>query len=248
MNLKIIGYKNTSLKIKHVHQMKTSIVVPLYNEEKRAGKFLGELLEFSKKNLDDYEIILVNDGSNDNTLGLIKKYESPEKVKIISYEINRGKGGALKEGFKAANGEKILFIDADGSIPPQEITQMLEKLDEYDVVIGDRTSKESDVDTTIIRKFTQISFNFIVNLLYNLRISDTLCGFKGFKKNIGKKLFGELISDRWIFDVEILYRAKKNNYKIFMLPIKWEHRSGSKITALGIIKMAFQLLELRLKI
>lgn len=228
--------------------MKLSIIVPAYNEEKRIVPFIASLLEFSK-GLRDYEIIFVNDGSRDNTLGVIRSFTKGNKnVKIISYVHNKGKAGALKEGVKLASGDKILFIDADGSIPPHEIKNMVAKLDDYDVVVGDRHSKKSKIDQSVLRLFTGNCFNAYVNLLFRLNVPDNLCGFKGFRKKIAKKLFGELISKRWIFDVELFYRIKRHGYSIYFLPVRWINKKGSKIGIFDPLKMALQLLDLRKKL
>ena len=179
--------------------MKVSIVVPCYNEENRIKPFLTSLIQFSKDNLKSYEIIVVNDGSKDKTLDVLKEFS--KDIKLISYEKNKGKGGAVREGVLSSIGEKVLFIDADGSIQPDEIPKMLEKLDSYDVVVGDRASKDSDVNAIALRNITGKLFNFYVNVLFGYKTWDNLCGFKGFKKEIAKDLFTDLIAYGWIFYV-----------------------------------------------
>lgn len=229
--------------------MKVSIIVPAYNEEKRIIGFLNDLIIFSKNNLNDYEIILVNDGSTDGTLRILENQtKGEENISIISYKKNKGKGGAVREGILRAVGEKILFIDADGSIHPNQIHKLLEKLDDYDVVVGSRSLKESEVKMGLLRKNLGKIFNFYVNVLFFINIKDNLCGFKGFKKKVAKDLFENLQSMGWIFDVEIFLKIKKTGYSLDELPIKWEYKKGSKITILGPFKMYFQLLKLRLKL
>ncbi len=226
-----------------------SVIVPMYNEEERIGPFLTELLEFSEKNLKNYEIILVNDGSTDKTLhiveGLIRNHKN---VRIVSYQKNMGKGFAVKTGVDAAKYDPLLFIDADGSIAPNEIPNMLEKLKEYDIVVGSRAIKGSDVKYTFIRNTTGIIFNRIVNLLFPVGVYDTLCGFKGFKREVAKKLFNGLKSDRWVFDVELFYKARKNRFSLYQMPLVWRYKPGSKIGFLTPFKMFFDLVVLRLKL
>ena len=226
--------------------MKVSIVVPCYNEENRIKPFLTSLIQFSKANLKNYEIIFVNDGSKDKTLDVLKEFS--KDIKLISYEKNKGKGGAVREGILSSMGEKVLFIDADGSIQPDEIPKMLEKLDSYDVVVGDRASKDSDVNAIALRNITGKLFNFYVNVLFGYKTWDNLCGFKGFKKEIAKDLFTNLIAYGWIFDVELFYKIHKKNYTLYKLPIKWVHKGDSKIKLLDPFKMFFQLIKLRMKL
>lgn len=221
----------------------------MYNEEKRAPKFLNELINFSKKNLKNYELIFVDDGSKDKTLDMCKAFKTKNiKIKIISYKKNQGKGFAVKTGVFNAKGEKIIFIDADGSIPPEEISKMLRKLSKYDVVVGNRSSKKSVIKQSNIRKVTGTSFNILVNILFKININDNLCGFKGFKKEVACNLFKELIDKRWLFDVELFYKIKKKKYSLYRLPIVWEHKTGSKIKFFDPIIMMLKLINLRIKL
>lgn len=230
-----------------VNKMQVSIIVPIYNEENRFNVFLQELIDFSIKN--SYEVILVDDGSTDNTPEIIKNYESTKNnIKVISHPKNIGKGFAIKTGVFYAEGEKIIFIDADGSISPSEIPKMVEKLDEYDVVVGNRTLKESNIEQPYLRKLTGVTFNHYVNLLFHLNIKDNLCGFKGFRKEVAKDLFSLLISHKFIFDVELFYKIRKKNYSLYPLPITWVHKGESKIKLFDPIKMAFRLLRLKRKL
>lgn len=209
------------------------MIIPAYNEEKRSANFIPILIDFVKKHLKDTEIIIVDDGSRDNTKWKIKKIIKSKKassfVRIIGYSTNKGKGSAVAYGVKAAKGSKILFIDADGAINPDQIPAMLKKLDEYDFVAGDRRSARSRIKTTLLRKITSFGFNMWVSLLFQYSYRDNLCGFKGFRRNIAKTLFSDLVDKRWIFDVELFFKAKKKKYSIYFLPIKWHYVGGSRI-------------------
>ena len=224
--------------------MKASIIVPFYNEEKRMKPFLDELVKYDNK---EWEFILVNDGSRDKTLEILKKYRFRHK-KIISYKKNRGKGYAVKTGVMAAKGNCIIFINADGSIHPSQIHGMIDHLKNYSVVVGTRKSKESRVKVPFIRQFTGVTFNLYANLIFNIDINDNLCGFKGFKKKVAKDLFKSLIDERWIFDVEIFYKTRKKNYSLYAMPIKWVHKDQSKMTPFDILKIAVTMLMLRIKL
>lgn len=230
--------------------MNTSIIVPMYNEEKRITPFLTNLIKFSEKKLKDYEIILVNDGSKDNTDKVVKGIiKNNKNIRLISYKPNGGKGNAVKVGFKNARGKKVLFIDADGSIQPDEIPRMIEKLDKYDVVVGNRYAKESKVKRHWLRAVYSFFFNTIVKILFQSRVRDNLCGFKGFKKNIADNLFNDLIDKRWVFDVELFFKIKKKSYSLYELPIKWVHVGGSQVKMFSDpVKWFLRLIILRIKL
>lgn len=229
-----------------------SIIIPAYNEGKRIPLFLRELIEFSLKNLSNFEILIVNDGSTDNTKkvtrNIIKNYEN---IKIISYKENKGKGHAVLQGVINATGDFILFIDADGSTPPNEILNMFNLFKKYkfDVIIGSRRLDKSNIiySQPFVRRFISHVFNFYSNFLFRLNIKDLLCGFKGFERNVAIQIFKDLKSYRWEFDVEILYRIKREGFKIFQLPIKWKHKEGSKIKPFDPILIFLNILKLRLK-
>ena len=224
--------------------MDVSIVVPLFNEESRMDKFLASLKEHGKNR---WEVILVNDGSTDKTLEKLQRFEMPNK-KIISYRKNMGKGFAVKKGIMAADGDYVVFIDADGSIHPSQIKNMLRQLKRYDVVIGTRTSQQSKVVQPFFREFIGVAFNKYTNLLFDIDTDDTLCGFKGFRRDAAKFLFGNLISRKWVFDVELLYKIKKKGYSLCKIPIVWVYKSNSRIRFLDPIKIAINLLYLRFKL
>lgn len=237
--------------------MRNSIIVPAYNEEKRSCGFVPDLLDFVRKKLPSSEVIIVNDGSKDKTAEKIKKFiseaDAKSFAKVMGYNKNKGKGNAVAFGIKEAKGEKILFIDADGSIRPEEIPTMLEKLNKYDVVVGDRLSAKSKIKTNLIRKLTSFGFNLFVSVLFQDRFKDNLCGFKGFRKSAAKELFSDLLDKRWVFDVELFFKIKKRKYSLYSLPIKWKYVSGSKINMvidpfkwfLRLIKLRFQLISYR---
>ncbi len=226
-----------------------SIIVPVYNEENRMQPFLKRLVLYCKKNFRDYELIFVDDGSADDSLKILKLLEKKSKnAKVFSYHKNRGKGAAVKLGVEKAKGRKIVFIDADGSIRPEEIANALLLLKESDVVIGDRYNNRENVNQPRIREFAGNTFNSYVNLLFGLGIKDTLCGIKAFRKEIAAELFKELKSDRWEFDVEILYKIKREKIRLVRMKIPWEYKKGTKMKLSDPVKMAIRLAVLRLRI
>jgi len=228
--------------------IKLSIIVPVYNEEKRIKPFLNELYNFTK-NKKQLEIIFVDDGSRDKSLEILKKFRQKEsKGRIISYKNNKGKGYAVKQGVIHSNGGKIIFIDADNSIHPKEIGKMSNLLDKYDVVVGDREHEESKVQISKKRLFIGRFFNYIVRILFQSKVKDNLCGFKGFKKNVAENLFNDISSTGWVFDVELFYKIKKNKYSLYFKPIEWKYKKGSKIKTADPIKIFMKLIKLRINL
>ncbi|MFX1420130.1 MAG: dolichyl-phosphate beta-glucosyltransferase [Promethearchaeota archaeon] len=235
------------------NKLEISIIVPAYNEEYRISKFLKKLISFSMINLKNYEIIIVNDGSTDNTKEIVYDLiKNDENIKLISYDENRGKGYAILQGIINSAGDFILFMDADGSTAPEEIFRMLKIRENYnyDIIIGTRIAEESNImiPQPISRKLLSKFFNLYSNLLFKLKINDLLCGFKGFKRDAALQIFKDLKSYRWEFDVEILYKARKKNFSIYQVPIRWRHKEGSKIKKSDPLFIFFNLFKLRLKL
>lgn len=228
----------------------TTIIVPIYNEEKRAVTFLNELVEFCKSHNESYKIILVNDGSEDGTLSLLRLIEKSNNdlVQIISYQENKGKGYAVRCAILTCMTEYVIFIDSDGSISTNEIPKILEELENFDVVVGSRALKNSKVNQPIYRKLTAFIFNFLVNIIFSSSIKDNLCGIKGFNKQAAHILFSKLQTNRWIFDVEIFYRIRKEKFTLQQIPISWKYKSGSKIRFYDPFLMFINLISLRLKL
>lgn len=225
-----------------------SIIVPAYNEEKRIKPFLQELKSFCG-NFRDCEVLFVDDGSKDNTLGMLKRFKKGNKrISIVSYPVNRGKGHAVRTGVLNSRGKKIIFIDSDGSTRPKMIQRMVKMLDSYDVVVGSRAHKDSRIKTSVPRRLTGVAFNAYANLLFHNKIRDHLCGFKGFRRGAALVLFENLIDERWVFDVELFYKARKNKFKLHQLPIEWSHKGMSKIRPGDIVKIFFELMSLRIKL
>ncbi len=223
-----------------------TVIVPAYNEENRIVSFLSDLEAFKKKNHVLKEILVVNDGSTDKTLKKLEVFG--KRIRIISYKTNKGKGYAVKKGLLAAKSDFVVFMDADGSTSPSELPKMIEALKKYEFVTGTRASKKSK----IIRKqpFQRIIagkvFNRLVLIIFNTGINDSLCGFKGFRKETGRKIAKKLVSERWIFDVELFARAKKEGIEIGVIPITWKHVGEAKmILGISNVKMFVGLLKLK---
>lgn len=207
-----------------------SIIIPLYNEEKRIKKLI-KIYNFLKSIKISYELILINDGSKDKTLAFLKKLPPECKYKLISYEINQGKGYAIKKGMLAANGKHRLFTDIDLSTPIEEINNFLPYLKKFDIIIGSRKTKGSKLEKRqpFIRESLGKIFTFISQIFLKLDISDFTCGFKCFSQKAAIEIFSRQIIRRWGFDSEVLFLAKKFNYKIKEVPVTWIDDPKSKV-------------------
>ncbi len=210
-----------------------SVVIPAYNEEKRLERTLTSIHSYLVERGGSFEIIVVNDGSKDDTIGVVTTFAKHNAgVRLISYTANQGKGHAVRAGVLAARGEKILFDDADGSSPIEELERLEAALNNgASVVIGSRAKPDPTrkVHALAHRKFIGNSFNTIVNALVLGDIYDTQCGFKLFTSKAARDIFSVAVENGFAFDVEILCIAKMRGYKTAEVAINWSNVAGSKI-------------------
>lgn len=214
--------------------LQLSVVIPAYNEERRLPPTVIDMIDFLEGRGDHYEIIIVNDGSTDNTSKMVRKIQrlSPH-VFLIEQPRNGGKGLAVRTGVLAARGELILMADADGATPFQEIIRLERALVAgADVAIGSRalSSQETAIKTSFHRRAMGRIFNGLVNLLLVPGIADTQCGFKMFTHKAAKFLFERLRSERFSFDVELLMIACKAGMQTKEVPVNWHNIPESKIS------------------
>jgi dolichyl-phosphate beta-glucosyltransferase len=230
-------------------KMEISIVIPAYNEEKRIGKTLKKVYEYFKEKKIEFEIIVVDDGSNDKTVEIVEKFSFDKKeIRILKHEKNMGKGAAVKTGILNAKGELILFTDADLSTPIEEFEKLKKEIENgYDIAIGSRGLKDSKIviPQPFYRRIIGKIFPFLVRLIVINDFKDTQCGFKLFKKEAGKKIFSQLKTDGFAFDVEVLARGKKENFKIIEVPVVW---INSPYSSVKIFKDSFKMFISLLKI
>lgn len=197
-----------------------SLIMPAYNEEDEIGLVI-EMVDgvVSRMGL-RYELIVVDDGSIDNTRVKVEDYASDNgHVKVVGYENNVGKGYALKTGFSHAVGDLVVFMDSDSDIDPKQVGRYVEALKDADVVVASKRHPQSKVDTPLVRRILSYGFNVLVKLLVGLRLSDTQTGLKAVRRSALVGVFPKLAVKRYAFDVELLALANLFGLKIVELPI-----------------------------
>lgn len=213
-----------------------SLIVPVFNEYQRVGEPLRAMAAHLASQEFSCEIVVVDDGSSDGTFELVCRQaaELPVPTRVLRYPANRGKGHALKVGFAASRGERILFTDCDLSTPIAAMADLLDKLDSgADLAIGSRWLQGANVKLhqPWYREWMGRVFTLLVRgLLAN--VSDATCGFKAFRGDIGRDLFSRIRVDDWTFDAELLFIAKQRGYRLVEVPVEWEDKAGSKVNLL----------------
>ena len=229
--------------VEPVNTIHLSVVIPAYNEAERIGLTLKKIHEYLLTKDYRYEIIVVDDGSTDDTRRVVRKtaQEIPF-VRLLENGANRGKGYSVRAGVLDSHGKIILFSDADLSTPIQEVSYLEYWLNNgYDIAIGSRALPGSEILVRQPRHREGMGkiFNRLVQLLTVSGIRDTQCGFKLFKKEVAKVLFAKQTVWGFGFDVEILFMASKSGYRIKEVPIKWINSLDSRV---HIVKDSFSML------
>jgi len=231
--------------------MYLSVIIPAYNEERRLPKTLKEIDKYLSKQTYEYEIIVVNDGSKDETAEVVRERVSVIKnLKLIDNKENNGKGYVVRQGMLSAKGEYRIFTDADNSTSFDQIEKMWPYFKKgYDIVFGSRDVKGAILDPPqpwLRKVLLGEGFKWFRKIVLNLwRIEDTQCGFKCFTKKATEDIFPRCKISRFAFDPEILVIANKLRYKIKEIPIYWRNDPESKVKFKWIINMAFDLFKIR---
>jgi dolichyl-phosphate beta-glucosyltransferase len=213
-----------------------SIVIPAYNESARLGATLEKVLAYVHAQNWDAEVIVVNDGSRDNTADIVRSFAKEDPtLRLVENPGNRGKGYSVRNGMLTARGRIVLFSDADLSSPIEEAPKLFHALDEgADIAIGSRwlRAETQTQRQPLHRQLFGRIFNLILRLTLGLRFKDTQCGFKAFKQPAVQAIFPLQKIERWGFDPEILFLAKKLKFKVQEVPVAWAHREGTSINPL----------------
>lgn len=235
-----------------------TLIVPAYNEEGRLPASLERMAHYLSQRDYSHELVVVDDGSRDGTRDVVRSFaETRPWVRLVHYDnaagqpVNRGKGFAVRMGVQHAVGRDILFSDADLSTPIEEMEKLLPPISrgDCDIAIASRALPESDlaVHQPFYREWMGRSFNRVVQALAVPGIKDTQCGFKAFRGEVAKRIFGLAQVDGFGFDPEILFLARKYGYTIREVPVTWRHMDESRVNPLTApASMLRELCEIRL--
>ena len=218
--------------------LRYSIIIPVYNEARRLKPALAELDQYLSNLNQSYELLFVDDGSKDDTAAILEQYTaSRATMRLIRLQKNLGKGGAVREGMLAATGDMRAFLDVDMATPPTELNKLFKELaDGADVAIGSRIN-EQGVDLRLVGRKPQSFSRRVLGRLFRLtatrpflgNIRDSQCGAKAFTAQAAREVFPRQQINRWAFDIEILYLAKKLGFKIVEVPVDWSAQDNSKL-------------------
>lgn len=213
--------------------MKYSIIIPAYNEAERLSASLEKVLNYMSEHGWAAEILVVNDGSRDNTADVARTFAPRNKaVKLLENPGNRGKGYSVRHGMLEAQGDVLLFTDADLSSPIYEAEKLFRTLEAgADVAIGSRwlnPALQTEKQPWLRQLYGRL-FNLLLRILLGLKQKDTQCGFKAFTRRAADKIFPRQHIERWGFDPELLFLAQKLGFKVAEVPVEWAHDHRSKI-------------------
>lgn len=209
-----------------------SIIFPVFNEEKKLKKGLDQVFDYLRRQTYPFEVLVVNDGSNDMTKKILSTFQSQIDLQVLEHKMNLGKGAAVRTGVMAAKGNLILFSDIDLSVPIQTIKKFIGiAASGPDVIIGSRRTARSKILThqNFARELMGRIFTKLSNLILGTKFSDFTCGFKLFTRKAAKEIFSRQKINDWAFDSEILFLAKKLDYKVAELGVEWSDVRGSKV-------------------
>ena len=228
-----------------------SIVIPAYNEENRLPATLARLYSYlATSPFGDAEVLIVDDGSRDGTAALVEDFAHLyPTVRLVRNPGNRGKGYAVRHGMLEAQGEWVLFTDADLSSPIEEVEKLIAAVREQNALgaIGSRAlnRKLVSVHQSAFREYSGRFFNLTMRLITGLPYADTQCGFKLFRRDVAQEVFRRVHIPGFGFDVEALFIAQRLGYAVVEVPVRWANAEGTKVTMLNGLEAFTDLLVVR---
>ena len=227
-----------------------SVVIPAFNEERRLPPYLEGIAAYFDGHGESYEVLVVDDGSTDGTSERVRELaRAHPEIQVERFDENHGKGYAVRSGIVNARGRLVLFQDADGATPIDQL-EVLEKAlaDGADVAIGSRNVEADGVRVTarFYRRVMGRAFHALVGALTVRGIADTQCGFKLFRSEVAHDLFSRMRMRGFSFDVEVLLMAQRRGYRILEKAVNWTHQPGSRVNlVVDSLKMAGDLFVIR---
>ena len=224
--------------------MKLSIIIPAYNESARLRSTLEAVISFAQLELSEWEIVVVDDGSMDDTASVVRDFSS---VKYVRNAKNSGKGFSVRRGISASTLDPVLFSDADLSTPIAEALSLMKAIKEgADMAIASRQPRSGKkVLRTPLRKWRSAIFRVLVKVIALRGFHDTQCGFKMFRRPVAQSLFSLQRLDRFGFDVELLYIARKLRFKVIEVPVEWREGTKTSLKLSTPLSMLGDLLSIR---
>ena len=215
--------------------MKVSLVIPMYNEESIIAATLGTVSEYMRANFTDWEVVFSDDGSTDGCLAAVNAFPD-EHIRAVTYEKNQGKGAAIRHGVLNAAGDVVIFTDCDlayGLDVVKQAAGLFEANPDADIVIGSRNlSKDGYEGYTLLRKLASKAYIRCLAFAAGFKLSDSQCGFKGFRRETAQAIFSECEVNGFAFDFEVLIKAKNMGKKILEMPVKVINHRESKVSVL----------------
>lgn len=213
--------------------MTYSVVIPAYNESNRIRPTLDEILRYVEEHKWDVEILVVDDGSRDDTAEIVREYSRAHpQIQLVGNPGNRGKGFSVRNGMMHARGEICLFTDADLSSPIGEAEKLFTAIrNGADIAIGSRWLR-AELQTErqpLYRQLFGRIFNLLLRLVLGLHYMDTQCGFKAFRRDAARQIFPMQKIERWGFDPEILFLARRRKLRTVEVPVIWAHSEGTRL-------------------
>ena len=232
--------------------MKFTLCIPMYNEANVIAQTAKRLDKYMSSRFGDYEIIFSDDGSTDGSADIVKSLCLP-CVRVIGYSDNRGKGSAVREAMLAATGDAVMFTDSDLAYGTEVIGQIADAFEahpECDLVVGSRNIAKNGYDGyTLTRKMASKGYIAVLKALGGLKISDSQCGCKAFRKEAAEKIFSYCVVNGFAFDFEAILLANKLGYKIYEHPVKVINHGESKVSVIGdAVRMLGDIIKMKKRI
>jgi dolichyl-phosphate beta-glucosyltransferase len=207
-----------------------SIVVPAFDEAERLGPSLRRVLDYLARRGEGAEVLVVDDGSRDGTAAVARGFAA-EGVRLLSHPGNRGKGAAVRTGLAASRGRRVLITDADLSTPIDDLELLEPHLAEAELVLGSRGVAASRISERqpFYREWMGRTFNLLVRSAGVRGIRDTQCGFKLLDGEVARRLAAELTVDRFAYDVELVFVARRHGYRVVEVGVRWADSPASRV-------------------
>jgi hypothetical protein len=224
-----------------------SLILPIHNEEGNLKKNFDLIYKETKK-LGNFEIILAEDGSTDNSPTICREKSKMLHVRLMTSNHRLGKGKAIKEAITLAKGNIIGCLDIDMAVPARYLNKAVTLVDNGEVfVTGSRYIKGSDANRSILRLFASLSYNWLIALLFQSKVKDHQCGFKFWSSRFIKTYIKKVKDDHWFFDTELIIMAQRDGIKVREFPISWDEQPQSNVHISDVIYFINAALRLRLR-